>query len=182
MAAFDANDSRWGDLDFRLVMNTFVTLFWRPAVLEQTVGWLLTSGYQVVRVDASQWTSQEDTRALGIALGFRDYTGRSLDALNDYLGDVASYEYIAAREATGLVLVLAGYDKFVARCPYPAQAILDMFARQARSAALIGHRMIRLVQSDDPDIEFAPVGAVSVDWNDAEAAATKRHRKLAGEA
>lgn len=31
------------------------------------------------------------------------YNGRSLDALNDYLGDLASYRYAASREATGVV-------------------------------------------------------------------------------
>ena len=35
-------------------------------------------------------------------------------------------------------------------------------------AALIGHRMICLVQSDDPSIQFDPIGATPVLWNDAE--------------
>ncbi|WP_406041038.1 barstar family protein [Micromonospora sp. NBC_00898] len=133
MAAFDADDSRWRELDFRLAMNSFVTLFWRPAVLEQTVGWLLRRGYQVVRVDASGWTSNEDTRELGTALGFPAYNGRSLDALNDYVGDLASYDNAVSREATGLVLVLTGY-RFAARSPQTAWAVLDIFADQARSA------------------------------------------------
>jgi hypothetical protein len=133
-------------------------------------------GYQVVQVDTSRWTHQEDTRELGTALGFPDYNGRSLDALNDYLGDLASYEYIASRAATGLVLVLTGYDKFHARRPYQAQAILDIFAHQARMAALIGHRMICLLQSDEPNIHFDAIGATPVGWNDAEAlAANRRH-------
>ena len=89
MAAFDPDDSRWTSLDFRLAMNGFVTLFRRPALLEQTEAWLRKRGYQVVRVDTSGWTHQDHTRELGEALGFRTYTGRSLDALNDYMGDLA---------------------------------------------------------------------------------------------
>jgi Barstar (barnase inhibitor) len=175
VAAFPADDSRYQELDFRLMMNGFITLFRHRAFLEQTLEWLHAHHYHVVRVDASHWSSQADTCDLGQALGFPDYNGRSLDALNDYMGDLASYNHGSSPDATGLVLVLTGYDRFAACCPVLAHAILDIFADQARSAALIGHRMMCLVQSDDPDIRFDPVGATPVQWNDKEALATKRH-------
>ncbi len=72
-------------------------------------------------------------------------------------------------------MVFTGYDKFVAHCPHGAQATLDIFADQARGAALFGHRMCCLVQSDDPNIRFEPVGAMPVLWNDAEWLDSKRH-------
>jgi hypothetical protein len=71
-------------------------------------------------------------------------------------------------------LVFTGYDKFAARCPRAAQIVLDIFAAQAENTALIGHRMMCLVQSDDPDIEFEPVGAMPVMWNMAEFFEAKR--------
>lgn len=169
MTAFDRDAALSGALDFRLMANTPVTLFWRRAVLESTAEWLLAHGYQVVRLAAAEWAGEDDLhRAVAAALDFPDYYGHNLDALNDCLGDVAFREYGASEEATGLVLVLDDYDRFASTCPDTAWAVLDIFATQARRAALIGHRMACLVRSGDPDIRFRPVGAVPVMWNDAE--------------
>ncbi|ABP54772.1 hypothetical protein Strop_2324 [Salinispora tropica CNB-440] len=66
------------------------------------------------------------------------------------------------------MLVSTGYDTFARRCPRTAQVVLDIIADQARAAALIGHRVCCLVQSNDPAIRFEPVGAMPVAWNDAE--------------
>lgn len=44
----------------------------------------------------------------------------------------------------------------------------DTFADQARCAILIGNRTTGLVQSDDPQLCFGPVGAMPVTWDDAE--------------
>ena len=46
--------------------------------------------------------------------------------------------------------------------------MLDILAGQARTAILIGNRVICLVQSNDPQLTFDPVGAMPVMWNDAE--------------
>jgi hypothetical protein len=120
-------------------------------------------------MDASPWTTEQDLhREIAAALNFPSYYGHNLNALNDCLRDVGSMEYGTSPAATGLALVILGYDKFSAAKPDIAQAMLDIFAGQARHAALIGHRMLCLLQSDDPRIAFAPVGAMPVMWNDAE--------------
>jgi hypothetical protein len=72
------------------------------------------------------------------------------------------------------VLVFTRYDRFAGSCPRSSQIVLDIMAGQARSAALFGRRMMCLVQSDDPDIRFEPVGATPVMWNDAEWLDAKR--------
>ncbi|MET3807854.1 hypothetical protein ABIB25_004881 [Nakamurella sp. UYEF19] len=104
MAAFDLNDSLSGDRAFRLVENTFVTMFWSKDLFVETLGWL----------------------------------------------------------------TLRNYDAFVRRDAAFAHRILDIVAKQCRSGALIGHRMMCLVQSNDPDLVIPPVGATPVVWNDAE--------------
>jgi Barstar (barnase inhibitor) len=169
MAAFDPEVELTHPVDYRLVANTFVTLFWRTEVLERTAETLVAMGYDVVRVDAKRWQSERDLhRDVAAALHFPDYYGKTLDALNDCLSDVALKEYGPSPQATGLVLVITGYDKFAVVEPRAAHAVLDIFAGQARSAALFGHRMMCLVQSDDPRLSFAAVGATPVMWNDAE--------------
>lgn len=177
MSPFDAEAELSGDSDvaFRLMVNSFVRMFWRSALLEETVGWLDQHGYQVVPLDASQWTEDQDFhRAIARALDFPSYYGHNQDAFNDCMRDVTSFDYGARADATGLVFVFTGYDKFAAHCPRTAYAILDILADQARTAALFGNRVLCLVQSDDPRIRFEPVGAMPVLWNDAEWADASR--------
>ncbi|MFF4595722.1 barstar family protein [Amycolatopsis sp. NPDC001319] len=97
-----------------------------------------------------------------------DYNGNNLNALNDCLSDVAAGDYGADLGATGFVLVLRHYDRFAGVEKDLAHALLDIFASQARNALLVGHRMMCLVQSDDPRLSFPAVGATSALWNDAE--------------
>jgi barstar (barnase inhibitor) len=126
-------------------------------------------------IDASQWSAEQDLhRDIAAALGFPDYYGRNLDALNDCMRDVVSQDYGWAPEATGLALTFIGYDGFAARCPRAAQIVLDIMADHSRSAALFGRGLMCLVQSNDPNIRFEPVGATAVMWNDAEWLDSKR--------
>jgi RNAse (barnase) inhibitor barstar len=163
------------DLDFRLVMNGFITLFWRPAILSDTTRWLQEHGYEVKQFDAAEWKNEQQAYlAIGRSLDFPNFYGRNVDALDDCMGDVVAGDYGWPENATGLVLAFQHYDSFTEKYPRAAQILLDIFADQGRSAALFGRRFFCLVQSDDPQIKFAPVGATSVHWNDAESLASKR--------
>ena len=169
MAAFDHNVESRKDIDFRLIANSFVVLFWRMTLLNQTVKWLQEHDYDVAVLDSSTWASEADLhRDIARALNFPSYYGRNLDAISDQLHAIANYESTTLPKAAGFVLALTGYDSFAKRCPFAAQVVLDIFAIQARGAALIGHRMLCLVQSNDPHISFEPVGATPVVWNDSE--------------
>ena len=140
--------------------------------------WLSTNGYQIVTVSAGSWQSPADLhRDIAQALDFPGYYGKNLDALNDCLSDVALGDYGLDRRATGFVLVLTDFDRFTAAEPVAAHALLDIFAVRARNAALFGQRMICLVQSDDPDLRFEPVGATRVGWNQAEWLNSARGRR-----
>ena len=117
-------------------------------------------------LDASGWATAADFhRDVAEALEFPEYYGRNLAAFNDCLKDVVAYSYGSRRYVGGTALVLLRFDAFTDRQPDTAQAVLDIFAGQARTAALAGHRMLCLVQSDDPNLEFSPVGATAVLWN-----------------
>jgi hypothetical protein len=157
------------------VHNTFVTMFWRSSLLDETVDWLRSDGYDVVEFDAGSWASAGDMFAdVAERLHFPDYFRRSLDALNDCMRAVSSCEYGWRADATGLVIVLRAFDAFATVDRRTAQIMLDIVADQARCAILIGNRMICLVQSNDPQLSFEPVGAMPVMWNDAEWLNSKR--------
>lgn len=176
MSAFNPDSDLRADVAFRLMANSFVRLFWRLELFEQTLTWLREHGYRVVRLDASAWTREADLhRDIAAALDFPDYYGRNLDALNDCLGDIALGGYGTDAKATGFVLAFTAYDTFSAHCAREAQIVLDIIADRARHAMLTGHRVCCLVQSNDPAIRFEPVGAAPVLWNDAEWLDSRRH-------
>lgn len=156
--------------------NTFVTLFWRQRLLDQAVHRLEDHGFRVVRLAAGQWNTERDMhRAVAAALRFPDYYGHNLDALHDCLGDVACYGgYDDSAEGAGLVLTFTDYDRFAAACPRAAQVVLDIIADRARHAAVLQRRLICLVHSSNPDIQFDPVGAMPVMWNSDEWADSNR--------
>ncbi|HEV2778619.1 MAG TPA: barstar family protein [Actinophytocola sp.] len=175
MAASDPDAESSDDRALRLLINTPVTLFWRTAILEETTAWLSAHGYQVTRIDAAHWSTERDLhRDIAAALSFPDHYGRNLDALNDCLRDVAGQVYGWAPGTAGLAIVFTGYDAFARCCPHAALAVLDTMAGASRRAALFGRRLMCLVQSDDPDIRFDPVGATPVVWNDAERLEARR--------
>ena len=168
MAVFDLEvDAR--RLDFRLALTSAVTLFWRPALMDEATDWLRQQGYTIAAFDATTWASDSDLhRDIAAALDFPDYYGKNLDALNDCLRDVVDYEYGTTRQAAGLALTFSAYDTFASRHPGTAQIVLDIVADQARCAMLTGHRMLCLVQCESPDMTFDPVGATPVARNHAE--------------
>lgn len=174
VAAFD-RDKLEGDEAWRLAASSFVSLFWRRSILEETTRWLRDHAYHLVNIEAAGWSDEGDLhRDMAAALNFPSYYGRNLAALNDCLSDVVAYSYGTREDAAGTVLVLEHYDAFATRQPDVAQAVLDIFAVQARTGALIGHRMLCLVQSDDTQIRFQPVGSTPVLWNPAEWLDAKR--------
>ena len=160
----------------RLLGNTSVTMFYRMAVLDQTLTALREAGYHIAQANASRWLSVKDMHwDLSRVLHFPEYYGENLDAFNDCLRDVACREYGFPEDATGLVLVLTGYDEFAHEFPEQAHGLVDVFAVRSRNAMLNGEQLICLIQSDDPDVRFEPVGAMPVLWNDAEWLDSSRH-------
>lgn len=109
MAAFDRTAEHSHPVDYQLVADGFVTMFWADHVLEGTLKWLSVNGYQILTLQAGAWRQRADLhRDVAEGLHFPDYYGRNLDALNDCLRDVAVGDYGLDASATGFVLVLAG--------------------------------------------------------------------------
>jgi len=117
-------------------------------------------------MNAQNWADSTTLHdCFATSLDFPAYYGRNLDALRDCLSDVAQIDYGWSAEDRGLVLVLDGYARFHKSDAPSANAVLDIIEETGRLAALFGNRMLCLVQSDDPNIEFDPVGGHDVEWN-----------------
>lgn len=147
-------------LDWELLQNGAVSLYFRPQLLAADIEWLKKHDYRVDTFDCSLWLGESEMHeALSCDLEFPDYYGRTLTALNDCISD------IQVPEEGGRVLVFNRYDSFAARVPDVAWSVLDIMEFCSRRFLLFGRRLIMLVQSDDPNISFELVGGRSVIWN-----------------
>lgn len=175
MPSFDPQAQFFDEPDWQLLQNSSVHLFWQEDVLAEALLELTAYGYRPHTFDAEEWAADEDMLvAVGQALSFPDYYGRSLDAFSDCLSDVARYDYGASPSDRGTLLAVRRYDTFTERSPRTAQVFLDIFANEARTGALVGHRMLLLIQTADPRASYAPVGATPVMWNPREWMNAKR--------
>jgi hypothetical protein len=160
MAPFSEND---GDrLDWDLLQNSAVTLYWRRELFERDVVWLKDHGYEVYLIDCSgiEEFRAQITRVLRFQenYGYEPWTG-NLDALNDAFRD------LGFDGATGIAFCLVRIDLLAASDRYAAQALLDIIESHSRDYLLLGLRLLALAQSDDPKIQFDPIGARTAQWN-----------------
>lgn len=160
MAPFSQDPEEWQRLDWMLLQNSAVALYYRRSVLEGDINWFTSNGYQVVTVDAGELTVADDLLAeLGKAFAFPDYYGENLAAFNDCLSDVE------VPDAGGLVLVMHRFDHVAQLDRSFAQIVLHICADNSRRFLLTGRRFLVLIQSDDARLAFEPVGRTPVIWN-----------------
>jgi hypothetical protein len=151
---------QWQRYDYRLFQNGFVHRVDDTQGLSKAAALLADLGYLVHQTDASSWRTEHDLHdALAETMSFPDYYGRNLDALNDVLRDVAAFEYGSTPTATGTALLINSYDRVSEISPRLAYLVVDIFARQAQHAALLGHPMLCIVTTT---AELGTVGAVGV--------------------
>jgi hypothetical protein len=161
-------------------------LYHRTKVLNEAIEWLREHRYRILVADADSWLDSAAMHAdVAALLEFPAYYGANLDALSDSLGSLVTPRRPTGRSAgdepadateaapgvepeTGIVLVLRRFDSFVSREPLTGHALIDIVARQARLGALFGRRLLCLLQTGDPALQLAAVGATPVPWNDVE--------------
>ena len=154
MAVFRNDASEWQRLDWRVLQNSPIAMYLQSSILAEDTAWLAGHGYQIDRFDCSRWPTEAAAHdELATTLALPDYYGRNLDALNDCLSE------IEVPDDGGRCLVFTRYDALNATLPRMAAAIVEIVATQSRRKLLFGERLLALVQSNDPRLELAPVGA-----------------------
>jgi len=166
MAIF--GESPYNELDYQMLQNGSVCLYCSRTYLEEDVDWLVRNGYLIYRLDCTTWTSEAAMHeSLQDVFSFPEYYGKNLNALWDCMID------LLVPERGGVAVVLGSYDVFTggpgsSRASgerTAAEAILGIMASASRLMLLTGKRLITLVQSDDPRIQFSGLGSVSAQWN-----------------
>jgi len=160
MAVFRDGSNDYQRLDYALLQNGSVTLYFRPTFIAKDVEQLKTYGYRIDNFDCAAWQTVDDMfTAFASTLDFPGYFGRNLDALNDCLCD------IDVHKESGRALVFHRYDAFAAKQPEVAWTVLDIIESNSRLYLLSGKRLLTLVQSDNPQIQFNGLGAQHANWN-----------------
>ena len=160
MTTFSDDPDTFQRIDWQLLQNGSINLHWRPEVLDGNAAWLAAHGYRLDEFDCTRWDSVEAMiKELVDNLNLVECYSLNLNALNDGLF------YIEIPEESGRVLIFRRYDYFTAKFPKQAWGLLDILEDRARTHLLFGRRLITLLQSDDPRLEFEPVGSNPVMWN-----------------
>jgi RNAse (barnase) inhibitor barstar len=169
MAAFTGDPDETTRLDWRILQDGAICLYFQRRILDEDVAWLRQHDYQIHTFDCSRWTSEAEFHAdVSRDLGFPAWYGRNLHAFNDSLSD------LLVPDVGGVALVFARFDLVAERLPNVAWYVLDIVEVNSRRFLLFGRRLIALVQSDDPSISFDPIGARPVMWNPREWLVSKR--------
>lgn len=163
MASFKDNTDDYKRLDYSLLRNGSVNLYFKRAVLAEDLQWLRANNYSIVEFDCSTWNSEDELHeAFFRGLSFPGYYGHNLNALNDCLCGVE------IPSESGLSLVFHRIDLFTRTHSRVVQDMFDILEKNSRTHLLFGKRLITLALSDDPSIEFEPVGSMAVHWNSRE--------------
>jgi hypothetical protein len=151
-----------GSIDYELLRHGATALFHRPALFNAVVDELAVLGYLVHRIDARALAPfvADLTEALRFQenFGYSPWGGK-LDALDDAFCEVRFGDHRA------VAFAFNGFDALHRVEPYMAQCTLDMFEANARDHMLFGHRLLAVVQSDDPDLKLGSLGARAATWN-----------------
>jgi len=167
MAVFNNTPEEKDRLDWQIMQNGWICLYWQERILDRDLDWLKKEKYTILDMDCTSWTDENRIhKALKKQLDFPDYYGENFNALEDCLSDLVIQE-------TGLVIV---FRRFQLVDNDIAHRLLDSFACNARLQSLFGKRMLTLVQVDDPNYKMDPVGSSSVLWNPAEWLDSNRSR------
>ena len=172
MAIFKPDEAQNEQLDWAILQDGGVYLYWRQEILADDLNWLKLNGYRIVSFDAGGWRSASEWESerqmhesLKAQLAFPDYYGKNLDALDECMLD-----NLIVPDTGGLALVLSHYDRFCKPIHSSderntAEVVLSIFAKAVRHHMLFGRRLLILVQSDDPKIAFGRLGGVAASWN-----------------
>jgi RNAse (barnase) inhibitor barstar len=168
MAYFNNRAEDWERLDWQILRDGGISLYWRAEYLAEDAQWLSNHDYNLYDFDCATWVSREDMFSdFGRALHFPEWWGRNFDALDDCITE------LELPESPGAAIVLRHFDVYAFHAEArtlpsgetEAVVLLDMLASASRFHLLNGRRLVVLVQSDDPELTLKKLGGKIPQWN-----------------
>lgn len=160
MYPFDPESRYTHPLGYQLVQASPIALVKSDYLLSTVTAQLLELEYQILRFNAEEWPQDSDLfTAFERRLGFPAGSIRNFGALEDYIWDFAAGEYEMNSTSVGTFFLLDRFDTYFNVHEESALIVLNLLARQSRTALLHGHLMSCLVRTDRHDSTFPPMGA-----------------------
>ena len=168
MAFFNNSADDWQRLDWQVLRDGGIALYWRNEYLVEDARWLNEHDYELYELDCAKWFSREDMFAdFDQSFHFPDSWGRNFDALNDCMTD------LPLDAERGAALILRRFDFYASRSgattlpsgEVEAVIVLDILAGASRFYLLNGRRLVVLVQSDDANLRIERLGGMAPQWN-----------------
>lgn len=161
MTCFDKFVNNCSKVDWQILMNGGISLYYKDIVLEKSLKLLSDDGYKFNEFDFGLFDTEKDFhRSIKKQCGFPVYYGENMSALTDCL----RYD-LEIPEKGGHAFVLKRFDDFYKRQPESAHEILERLALASRERMVTGERLITLVQTEDPLFIPKSVGEHNIQWN-----------------
>ncbi|MEX1369423.1 MAG: barstar family protein [Nannocystaceae bacterium] len=158
MAVFQPEDCN--RLDFEILAEGGVALYFQHEVLGEDLAWLALERYEVVQFDEEALESVEGFHfEARLKLGFPEGYEPTLEDLRDSMSE------IEVPDEGGVALVLLGVERIAADDLEGLRSIVGVISDLSHEFLLTGHRLVTLLQSEDPELDLGSLGARSVLWN-----------------
>ncbi|WP_151999189.1 MULTISPECIES: barstar family protein [unclassified Imperialibacter] len=148
--------------DVEILKDGPICMYHNNGILNEDFSWFSDNNFEVFDMNCRTWTKNNLHKKIKEVLFFPDYYGENLDAFHDCLGDMLNTKY------RGLILIFRSFDVIVEQHRPTSEGILASIARTSREWLIDGHKLICLIQSNDPDLNFPELGGLSPAWNGAE--------------
>ena len=135
-----------------------VGIIYDRAVLGAAMNDLQAKSYRVAAFDCRRWSNPLAAgQELGTTLGMPESLPRTIPVVGSYLQELARGDSPFGDLRLRMVVVLGVFDDFLRRHRADALVLLDELGQASRMAQLFQHRVLVLIQSDDPDLEVVAV-------------------------
>lgn len=158
------------ELDTQILQNGAISMYHDKTILDQDLNELKKLEYQIVDFNTTNWTPKTAHQELKKGFEFPNHYGENLDAFNDCLGDLIPIGQ------KGLVIVFRHFDQPATIDKNWCKRLLDIITEQSRQWLLTNKRLIGLIQSNNPDLNFSKVGGLTPTLNKQEWLDAKRKK------
>ncbi len=133
-------------------------------VLGKVLSDLRAKGYRLATFDCRKWeTPLAGAQEMATTLVLPESMPRTLEMVGAWLSELAHSDAPYGDERLRLAVVLGVFDDFAARHRAEALLLVDQLGQASRMAVMFDHRVLAVVQSDDPGFHLAAVPTLAID-------------------
>lgn len=173
MAVFSRYVNNCSKLDWEVLVNGSISMYYDNDIMIQDLEWLRKNAYKIIELDFGFIDTPENFhKQIKKICEFPKYYGENSSALKDCLIHDLEIPY-----ESGCAIVLKKYNQFYEKNKETAHEILESISESSRIRILMGERLITLLQSDSPTFLPDTIGARRILWNMQEAIDSIRIQK-----